>query len=263
MTIVADILAFQLLAPIAAMGDIAVGERRTSWTRPARSAVYGLVAAALGIERSDADGHQALEDGYGYAVATLATGRPLRDFHTVQTVPAKGIKQIGRTTRRAEVAWLDDNPDTHPLVSLRDYRADASFVALMWQRGTPRWALGELAQALERPAFIPYFGRRACPFAAPLSPLIVEAADVADALLRYLSAPLIDGSSRLRSMEAWGWRVDDVWSIAADSDALLQASGSAARIETRRDAVTTRKPPRRFAPRRETITTMKPPEVMP
>jgi CRISPR system Cascade subunit CasD len=258
-----DYLAFQLLAPIAAMGDIAVGERRTSWTGPARSAVYGLVAAALGIDREDAAGHQALEEGYGYAVATLSAGRPLRDFHTVQTVPAKGIKEIGRTTRRKEIAWLDDNPDTNPLVSLRDYRADAWFVVVVWPRANPRWTLVELVKALERPDFVPYFGRRACPFAAPLSPGVIAAADVADALMRYLSAPLADGSSRLGSIRSWGWSVDDNWSIAADSDALLPAPRDSARIETRRDAVVTRKPPRRFAPRRETVFTVTPPEVTP
>src|SRR5690242_6550917 len=112
----ARFLAFQLYAPMAAMGDIAVGERRTSWPRPARSAVFGLLAASLGIARDDAEAHAALEAGYSYAVATLDAGRPLRDFHTVQTVPAKGIKKIGRTTRRAEVEWLDRNPDVNPIV---------------------------------------------------------------------------------------------------------------------------------------------------
>ena len=43
-----DFLTFALAAPLAAMGEIAVGERRGSWDRPGRSAVLGLIAAVLG-----------------------------------------------------------------------------------------------------------------------------------------------------------------------------------------------------------------------
>jgi len=52
-----------LYAPMASWGEITVGERRTSWDRPSRSAILGLVAAALGIEREDQDGHDALDGG--------------------------------------------------------------------------------------------------------------------------------------------------------------------------------------------------------
>ena len=38
-------LLFSLWAPLAAMGDVAVGERRTGLERPGKSAVLGLVAA--------------------------------------------------------------------------------------------------------------------------------------------------------------------------------------------------------------------------
>ena len=63
-----DFLTCVLAAPIAAMGTLAVGERRGTWDRPGRSAVLGLVAACLGIEREDEDAHQALEAGYGMAL---------------------------------------------------------------------------------------------------------------------------------------------------------------------------------------------------
>ena len=35
-------LTFALVAPLGAMGELAVGERRGSWDRPGRSAVLGL-----------------------------------------------------------------------------------------------------------------------------------------------------------------------------------------------------------------------------
>ena len=41
-------LLFTLYAPMASFGEVAVGERRMSWSRPGRSAILGMVAARLG-----------------------------------------------------------------------------------------------------------------------------------------------------------------------------------------------------------------------
>jgi CRISPR system Cascade subunit CasD len=250
-------LVFQLYAPLAAMGDITVGERRTSWPRPARSAVFGLLAAALGVEREDAEAHSALEAGYGFGIATLATGRPLRDFHTVQTVPAKGIREIGRTTRRTEVAWLDRNPDVNPIVSLRDYRTDAFFVVALLPQENVRWSLDELGEALRRPAFTLYFGRRACPLALPLAPSVEEAADMIAAVAAYLAGLKTrngDAAAVLGLDRPSRWTVPEgPSSLAVDEDVPLPSANWPHRVEERRDAVRSRMPPRRFALRRERI----------
>src|SRR3954452_22752570 len=84
-----DILTFALAAPLAAMGEIAVGERRGSWTRPGRSAVLGLIAACLGIDRDDEEAHAALESGYGLALRLQSLGPLLADYHTAQVPPAR------------------------------------------------------------------------------------------------------------------------------------------------------------------------------
>lgn len=98
-------LAFTLAAPLASFGAIAVGERRSSWDRPAKSAVLGLIAGALGLTRDDADAHRALADDYLYAVRVedfdLRTPRPpLTDYHTAQTAPSTGGRRFA--TRRIE-----------------------------------------------------------------------------------------------------------------------------------------------------------------
>ena len=49
----ADFLVFQLYGALASWGDIAVGEYRPSQGQPSKSAVTGLLAAALGIARAD------------------------------------------------------------------------------------------------------------------------------------------------------------------------------------------------------------------
>src|SRR5215469_1393549 len=77
-----EFLTFVLAAPLAAMGEIAVGERRGSWDRPGRSAVLGLIAACLGLAREDEGAHESLETGYGLALRVQNVGPLLPDYHT-------------------------------------------------------------------------------------------------------------------------------------------------------------------------------------
>ena len=79
-----EFLLFRLWGPMSSWGSIAVGEHRQTWARPSRSAVLGIVAAALGIERANAAAHQPLEAGLGFAVRVDDGGWAMRDYHTAQ-----------------------------------------------------------------------------------------------------------------------------------------------------------------------------------
>ena len=85
-----DFLIFTLAGSLASFGDVAGHERRGSWTWPGRSAVLGLLAAALGIRR---DGDFTKLDRLRVAVAVFDTGAALRDYHTVQTVPTSAARR--------------------------------------------------------------------------------------------------------------------------------------------------------------------------
>ncbi|MGH8674002.1 MAG: type I-E CRISPR-associated protein Cas5/CasD, partial [Burkholderiales bacterium] len=69
-----DILVFRLYAPLASWGDVAVGEYRPSHAYPGRSALLGLIAAALGVDRGDEQRHRQLDDELAFAVAVFAEG---------------------------------------------------------------------------------------------------------------------------------------------------------------------------------------------
>ena len=58
-----DFLIFQLQGPMAAWGEVAVGEDRGSRDDPGVSALSGLLAAALGVDRADEASHAALARG--------------------------------------------------------------------------------------------------------------------------------------------------------------------------------------------------------
>ena len=192
----AEFLLFTLYGPLAAWGEIAVGERRASFDRPGKSAAIGLVAAALGVERADAPAHRALHDGYGFAVRIDAPGQPLRDYHTAQVPPAR--KGRAFATRREELAA----PDLGTVLSTRDYLTDAAYSVALWPRAVAPHTLAELAAALARPRFVLYLGRRACPPGLPLAPDVVEAVDLLAAFAgrpAYTEALAnLDGEGRVR-----------------------------------------------------------------
>jgi CRISPR system Cascade subunit CasD len=170
-------LLFQLHGALASWGDVAVGEVRPTYDRPSKSAVLGLVAAALGIGRSEEEKHQALTEGYRFAVRLDVPGRPLRDYHTTETPTGKRAR--GLTSRRDEIEYKS----TTTIQSYRDYRCDALATACLWTSDSEApWSLSEIAAALRTPEFMLYLGRKACSPSLPLAPEVVAAGSLREAL---------------------------------------------------------------------------------
>jgi CRISPR system Cascade subunit CasD len=174
---VVDVLTFALVAPIASFGDLAVGERRSSWDRPGRSAVLGLVGACLGVDRYDDETQGALFAGYRVAILCRASGRLLVDYHTAQMPPKRAGRRFA--TRAEELG----EPDLSTVLTRRDYRTGAWHIAGVLAEPTARWTLEELQAAIRQPIFTTYLGRKSCPLGLPMSPLITIADDVVSALL--------------------------------------------------------------------------------
>jgi CRISPR system Cascade subunit CasD len=237
-----EVLLFTLYAPTASWGTIAVGEHRNSWDRPSRSAVLGLVAAALGLRREDGDAHDDLETGYRVAVRLDAPGTPMTDYHTAQTVAESAARRRGVRTR-AELLAAGD-PET--ILSRRAYRQDALATAALWVPGEGRWTLAEIAGALWKPAFALYAGRKANPLGFPLAPEVVRADSLAAAFLQRARRHGMpsegdpaagDAVSRMRDQlrprDGWGREVShDPW----DGETGLRPL----RRELRRDAIADR-----------------------
>lgn len=170
-------LVFTLTAALGSMGELAGHERRGSWTWPGRSAILGLCAAALGLRRGD---DFVAVDGLGMAVALFDAGEPLRDFHTAVAIPASVAK---RPQSRGEALRLDGGR-SNATITLRDYRVGALHGVALWGPG-----LSDLRAALMRPGFTLYLGRKSCPLAAPLHPVLLDAPDAAAALAQGLRLP--------------------------------------------------------------------------
>ena len=230
-------LLFTLYAPMCSLGEIAVGERRMGWARPGRSAVLGLAAAALGIERGDDDAHRMLEEGLYYAVRTDAPGRPFIDYHTAQTPAAHRSRSF--ESRREEL----DAARIATVLSSREWRSDACFTAALWLRPGGAVELDEIAVALRRPRFTLYLGRKSAPLGLPLDPEIVEAANLMDALALRRPAVAAEDDEGPGAVEAWAlerlrYGSPSGWEIAFDADAPGAPEGGF--LERRRDGVGSR-----------------------
>ena len=160
-------LIFQLYAPLASWGDEAGGEMRRSATIPTRSALLGLLAAAVGIRRDEEQRLESFNHAYHLAVRPRS-GREswLEDYHTTQVPPVNRKRRY--YTRREEL----DRPasDLGTILSQREYRCDGYWQVAVSCDGQPEFSLEALQQALMQPCFPLYLGRKSCPLALPLKP---------------------------------------------------------------------------------------------
>ncbi|QIG50142.1 type I-E CRISPR-associated protein Cas5/CasD [Nordella sp. HKS 07] len=182
----AEVLFFQLLAPFASFGAIAVGERRETALHPAHSALAGLLAAALGMERS-APEIEAFAANLAFAIRTDKVGAPTADYHTAQTPPSRTGRDKGRGwhSRRDELSG-----ERKTILSRRDYRSDCRFTVAATERdvSVPASSLAAIAQNLRQPLFTLYLGRKSCPLGAPPDPRIIDCGTLADGFTAYDAA---------------------------------------------------------------------------
>ncbi|WP_030144821.1 type I-E CRISPR-associated protein Cas5/CasD [Spirillospora albida] len=130
-----SVLTLRLAGPLQAWGASARFARRTTEPAPTKSGVIGLLAAALGRQRSDDVSDLA---ALRFGVRVDQRGVPVRDYQTAHHF------ETGRSMP----------------VSERFYLADAVFVAAV--EGDDD-LIRRLDRALQNPVYLPYLGRRSCP----------------------------------------------------------------------------------------------------
>lgn len=143
-----SVVVLRLAAPMQSWGSSSRFVRRTTNTEPTKSGVLGLIAAAHGIRRSDP-----LESllNLRFAVRVDQPGQLLRDFQTAQRPHRE---------RDGTLTWK-----ALPL-SQRYYIADAAYLAVL--EGDDQLVKG-IDEALRRPEFPLFLGRRSCPPAGPVA----------------------------------------------------------------------------------------------
>ncbi|MCV0369519.1 type I-E CRISPR-associated protein Cas5/CasD [Filomicrobium sp.] len=167
-------LLFTLAAPLAAFGSIAVGERRATWDRPSKSQTLGLIAGALGIERSDEEQQKVLAANMGFAVRVDDPGQLASDYHTTQVPPTRRNRRFA--TRAEELAVPKHELKT--ILSRREFRIGSFYTICIWLKPSALTSLEQIKEAIKTPVFQPFAGRKAFPLMLPAQPEIIEAEDI-------------------------------------------------------------------------------------
>lgn len=222
-----DYLLFRLYGSLASWGEIAVGETRHSASYPSKSAIVGLMGAALGVRRTDRAKQQQLQNGYHLAVEVYSYGYLLRDYHTTQVPDSVG--KISYRTRRDELVLGKSRLGT--ILSTREYRTDAmALVAVKALPGAP-FTLTEIKEHLLKPKFHLYLGRKSCPLAAPLHPhMYLGKGGFYEAFMAYEHKPLLPVSG-----EEEGLAKDDIYWLGIENIREYYWEGEASDLSTSLD----------------------------
>ncbi|MFI7609309.1 type I-E CRISPR-associated protein Cas5/CasD [Micromonospora sp. NPDC049366] len=151
-----SVLLLRLAGPLQSWGSSSRFARRGTEVAPTKSGVIGLLAAAKGIRRTEP-----LTELFGltFGVRLDQPGQILRDFQTARPLDGRGSAPL----------------------TYRYYLSDAAFLAAV--AGEEKLLHG-LAEALNRPQFPLYLGRRSCPPVGPVS-LGVHAGTIDSALTQW------------------------------------------------------------------------------
>ncbi len=160
-----------LAGPLQSWGAPTEYAVRPTHPHPTRSGLLGMLACCLGAPR----GEQLPElTELGFTIRVDRPGVRVRDYHTVG----------GGYPRERTVITADGKrrpASTSTLVSNRWYLSDAAFTVAVTG---PEEVIERVANAVRRPVWAPYLGRRACPPTAPL----------------YVAGPVNDPIGLLRGM---------------------------------------------------------------
>jgi len=191
-------------APLMSWGHWSRFTRRGTALFPTRSAITGMICAALGVPKGSAGEADWLTrlDAVRLTVLTHPRlrdrgNRPLpllrlEDFHTV------------RETRSA-----DGKPKKDAVITHRQYLLDARFVAIL---SGPAETLRAVRDAMRDPRWGVWFGRKAC---IPAAPIAGDLADTPDAALEALRLP----GRRVTEFA----RVEEAASFAEGTDTLMDS----------------------------------------
>jgi CRISPR system Cascade subunit CasD len=194
-----EYLLFRLYGPMASWGEIAVGEMRHSEIKPSKSALIGLLGAALGITRQQDEQQKALAKGYRFGIKMLSVGGVMRDYHTAQAPDSVG--KFSYRTRRDELVTGRARLGT--VLSSREYRTDSQALVAICVNPDSTWSLEQLANALKQPRFHLYLGRKSCPLSAPLNPQIIQADGFRAVLDGYQPGELLCEEQEWKSDRRW------------------------------------------------------------
>lgn len=182
-------LLLRLEAPLMAFGAVAVDAHGPVDDIPAPSLLTGLIANALGWNRTEAARHQRLQDRLRHAVRRDREGERVPDFQTAELRhDDRGWTTFGAPEGRAGGAGTYAGKH----IRRRWYDADAAItIALRLEPAEEPPMLAEIAAALDRPARPLFLGRKPC---LPAGRLVIGFAEADSCAAALAAAPLAENA---------------------------------------------------------------------
>lgn len=176
-----DFLIIKLQGAMQAWGGHTFEDYRPSHIFPTRSAVVGLLGACLGIDREDIQGRADLNASFELTVRA--------DRRKVQTEQFGQIKEITLTMQKMtdyhtvlDARKVGGGARPEAIVSRREYLCDAEFSLALGFRNNAVFNLEKVKNAIQKPHYTPFLGRRSCPIQHPLFKTIISAENAQQAL---------------------------------------------------------------------------------
>ncbi|MDR1926126.1 MAG: type I-E CRISPR-associated protein Cas5/CasD [Endomicrobium sp.] len=138
-------------APIQSWGCHTYEDDRPTELFPTRSAITGLLAACLGIDRENQEEIISLDKSYKVAVIVEKQGIRKEDYQTIRNAPL-----VSRETNK------------HAIISRKSYIFDGKFIVLLQFSNNAEYNIEKIISAIKKPVFTPFLGRRSCPITCPL-----------------------------------------------------------------------------------------------
>lgn len=179
------VLAFYIDAPLQSWGSASRYQHRETQAYPTKSALIGLIAAALGIDKNSHAEAAELQAITRLLLTVVRLDKPsnkpsrFTDFHTV----GGGYDKKALSWERMSIPQKASGAPFGTVITHRSYLSDACFVALFEGDAD---VLVRVRSALLNPVWGVWFGRKTCLPASPLTPTL--GADRQQALNALLEA---------------------------------------------------------------------------
>jgi CRISPR system Cascade subunit CasD len=175
-------LLFQLYGLLSAWGSPGAGTIRRTDDHPSKSGILGIVAACLGIEPDKEEELAILQNSIGYGCREDIPGNYLVDFHTVR--PESSTSLVAYWNKIREGLPTDEKED-NLILSDRHYLTGALFTVCLWEKAKGT-SLDTIAEALSKPVFGPYLGRKCCALCLPFGQTIITAENLKEAFNLFM-----------------------------------------------------------------------------
>jgi CRISPR system Cascade subunit CasD len=209
-------LILRLDAPLMSFGGIAVDNYGRTDAFPSTSLLTGLIANALGYDRTEGERLDVLQARIVHAARIDRAGQHLMDYQTVQL----SSDDKGWTTRGKPEGRGGGSADgTH--IRERDFWADRIVTVAMRMKPSPNTPvaldLDQVAAALSVPARPLFIGRKPC---LPVGPLLVGRVDALNAVSALEAWPLAEGFDDIERHLAW-WPQTEPYLVPADARTIM------------------------------------------